>query len=306
MTGSSDEPVDKRLEAIRETLLGIANGSFATRAPRTFAGDPWDVLAFLANSTADEVEGLLAELKHERSELQRAQQQLVETEKLAALGRLAAGVAHEMNQPLTVVRTALDLLQRHPDKTVRDQATTLDLIGNAAIHMSRVVDSVRGFAVGAPSKVPAQISPLAPVRGAEQLLRPRFRDLRVHFKVIASEPLPLVVADEDRLRQVFVNLLMNACDAVEDRAGASISVEAVATAAALTYRVCDDGPGVPEHIQARLFEPFFSTKDVGHGMGLGLSVAKGVVADHGGDLSYESGAGGGACFTVTLPRSGAQ
>jgi len=290
---------------LTQTLLGVANATFETRAPRSFGGDDWDVLAFLVNSTADEVQLLVGELEAEREELQLAQGRLVQSEKLAALGRLAAGVAHEMNQPLTVIASLTDLVRLDPSKSVGACEEELAMIAEAARQLSRIVDSIRTFGRSGRSRM-GSVDPVVAVRGAAQLLATRIQDHQIPFEWSVEEDLPEVVADVDRLRQVFINLIGNAVDATiaapyrERRIEVAIS----ASETHVVYSISDNGNGVSVENLPRVFEPFFSTKPVGDGTGLGLSVAHGIIIDHGGTLQYEPRSGWGATFSVCLPIHG--
>jgi C4-dicarboxylate-specific signal transduction histidine kinase len=290
------------IAAITAVLLDVASGRFDARAPRTNTGDALDVLAFLVNATAEEVATLVGELRAERDELRRAQAKLVHAAKLAALGELAGGVAHELNQPLTVILQIVELSQI-VGKPPRPE--DLELIRKAIERMARIVDGVRSFARS--SAMRAVLSPgRAPVDAALELFAEHLR--RDGVQVVASfgEGLPQVMADVDRLQQVLVNLLANARDALAERSASGeprIDVGVHASDGWLVYSVADNGPGVaPEH-QAHLFDPFFTTKDVGKGTGLGLSVSYGIVRDHGGDIAFEPGAGGGARFVLRIPAA---
>ena len=295
--------LDESLTDISEVLVAMANGSFEVRAPRDESGDTVDVLAFLVNSTADEVQGLVQQLELEQDKLRRTQRQLVESEKMAALGRLAAGVAHEINQPLTVILYLLDAMRESEDGPRGAQRAARDQIDEAAEQISRIVDGVRTF--GRPAALRLISTPaLAALSSAERLLRAEPLDTRLGISVAAEANLPLIAADDDRLRQVFLNLLRNAREAVQasDSSEPQIVVRVRALDHEVEFAVEDNGPGVPENDRKRLFEPFFSTKD-SLSMGLGLSVSLGIVGEHNGRLFYEPREQGGSRFVVRIPRS---
>jgi C4-dicarboxylate-specific signal transduction histidine kinase len=298
------EDEGSRVAEITRTLLGIANASFDHRAPRSYDGGRWDVLAFLVNSTADEVSRLVSELASERRELERTQSRLLQAEKLAAVGRLSAGVAHEMNQPLTIISSLVGLIATRPEATVAEREPELALIADAARHMSRIVDSVRTFGRGASGPrlpVPAR----AAVDSAAALLSPRLRDAGVALAWDVEPDLPLVAGDVDRLRQVFLNLLGNAVDAL--RAAGSdaprIQVRVAFAGGFVRFVIEDNGPGIDPRDLVHIFEPFFSTKPTGEGTGLGLCIALGIVTDHGGTLEFQPVPTGGSRFVVRIPAA---
>jgi histidine kinase len=288
---------------LTHVLLAVAQGDFSARVERDYSGDAVDVLAFLVNSTAAEVGELIRALRAEKEELQRTRDQLVLGAKLAALGELAAGVAHELNQPLTAVQMLLDMVRLHPDDRVGDHEADFQTMIEATRRMARIVDGVRTFGRSGEHRI-APVPADRPVRQALGLLSESLQRQGVDVECRIGDDLPDIVADADRLHQVFVNLLINARDALKSAPpgdGARVLVEARADAGTVSYAVQDNGPGVsPAHTQ-RIFDLFFTTKEVGEGTGLGLSVSHGIVADHGGRLYYEDAPGGGARFVVEVP-----
>lgn len=299
-----DLPEDdgERIAALTHALLGIARGTFDDPSPRDGSGDRWDVLSFLVNSTAEEVRVLLADLETERVERDRAHARLVEAEKLAALGLLAAGVAHEMNQPLTVIMALADLLRADPDRSPQKLEEGLAMIVEAARQMGRIVDSVRTY--GRAADVQKTVSSaLLPLEGATVLLSRSFAERGIELTWNIEDGLPRIQASVDQLRQVFINLLGNAADAVmmPDARGREVVLTISTAEGRIIYRVTDSGPGVPPDVSERLFDPFITTKPVGQGTGLGLSVAMDIVKNHGGKLAHEAPESGGASFIVNLP-----
>lgn len=291
------------LDVVTEVLIAVASGRFDVRAPRSFDGSAMDVLAFMVNATAEEVGLLVATLDREREDLQRARDQLVLAEKLAALGELSAGVAHELNQPLTVIRMITDLLRSKPNATIAECAADLATIADASRRMGRIVDSVRAFARGR-SLVVESIDPIAPVESALVLVQEANRQSGIRVDRDYQPDLPRARADADRLQQVFVNLLVNARHALESSTTTSERVIHVGIAAQgeqVVYTVEDNGPGVAAEHAGRVFDPFFTTKAPGSGTGLGLSVSHGICVDHGGSLCLEPRDPVGARFVVRIP-----
>lgn len=305
MADRSDSGIglEPALGHITEVLLSIAAGRFDARAERDYSGDALDVLAFLVNATAEEVERLVADLRHEREELSRAQQQLVQAAKLAALGQLAGGVAHELNQPLTVIRTLAQLIAEHGSRQVADHAADLELIGKAAERMGHIVDNVRTFARQS-SFARRPVPPADALDDALELVSEQIKQHGIQLDVAIERDLPRVLADTERLAQVFVNLLSNARDALDELsadAPRAIGVHVRQDEAHVVYTIEDSGNGISDEHAAQVFEPFFTTKQPGKGTGLGLSVSQGIVAEHEGELSCERAPGGGARFIVRIP-----
>jgi len=293
------------IEDLAEVLIRVASGDLEARAPRTGSGDPLDVLAFMINATVEELGYLVDELRHERDELRQAQEQLVHAARLSALGQLAGGVAHELNQPLTAIRMLVGpgrarMRAGGPGLGLDE----LDMLSEAARRMGSIVDGVRTFA-RQETTGSGSFRADAPVRDALRLLEPSLRWDGISVEAELPEDPPVIPGNADRLQQVLVNLVANARDALlgmrRDPPG-RVLLECRVDEAAAVYTVEDDGRGVPDEIRGRIFDPFFTTKEVGAGTGLGLSVSYGIVREHGGSLVHERAAGGGARFVVRLPR----
>jgi len=290
------------LDNITQVLVRLAGGDFEARAPRDYSGDPWDVLAFLVNATSEEVAHMVADLQSQRLELELARAQLVQAEKLAALGQLAGGVAHELNQPLTAILALTELLleQERPRPLERQD---LELISTAASKMGRIVSAVRAFGRESPLS-PKPIDVRLPVEDALTLMTEALRAADVDVELEPSPAVPLVLGDRESLEQVFINLIANAKDAVEGAVSVGdrrIAIHIAGSDDEVSVAVADNGPGVAPEVVSRIFDPFFSTKPVGRGTGLGLSISHGIVQKHGGSLRYQRASLGGACFTVVLP-----
>jgi PAS domain S-box-containing protein len=236
--------------------------------------------------------------------LRMAQQQVVHTSKLAAMGELGAGIAHELNQPLAGIKMIVSLMQRHPERSVGDYAEELRLVREQVDRMASIVDNMRGFARKS-DFAPEAIGAREPVDGALTLMGEQLRLAEVEVVQEGPPVLPSVLADRVRLQQVFLNLLTNALQAVE--AGA-VSAPRITLAARgvddfVEYEVSDNGPGVPADVAARIFDPFFTTKPAGVGTGLGLSLVLTIVREHGGSVRHETPAQGGARFVVRVPAA---
>ena len=296
--------VAHNLERITEVLVSVANGRFDVRAPRTHSGDPWDVLAFLANETSEEVKCLLEQVHQERRDLEEAQEKLHESEKLAALGELAGGVAHELNQPLTVMQTLAELLLEKPGKTIEERRREIELILAATKRMGRIVSAIRTFGRQAPFNF-EHLDLRVPISEALSLLQDPLRSAAIEVKFTAPDTVPKIRGDSEALQQVFINLLSNAKDILEElplEELRRVVISLEERGGNVTVRVFDNGPGVPQSAVERIFDPFFSTKSVGRGTGLGLSISHRIVAEHGGSLRYTVGPLGGACLLIEFPQ----
>lgn len=238
----------------------------------------------------------------ERSrEIQAIQAQLMQSEKLASLGKLAAGVAHEINNPMTGILTNASLLLEDlpPDDPRREDLQT---IVNETIRCRRIVKGLLDFARQTrPEKKRVSVNDI--LRNSLSLLRNQasFRNIEI---VEELDPfLPEISADPNQLQQVFVNILINASEAMAS--GGEIRVEtrrADREGNFVEVSIADNGPGIPPEAKTKLFDPFFTTKSTG--TGLGLAVSYGIVQSHGGTIEVESEPGHGATFRVRLPVSG--
>jgi C4-dicarboxylate-specific signal transduction histidine kinase len=232
-------------------------------------------------------------------ELQMAQTRIVQTEKLSALGRLAAGIAHEINNPLTGALCYVDYAcQKATEPTVKEVLGKAD---QALQRLGKTVRNMLAFARQTPETALRPVDLRQVVNDALQLLSVDLRHRQITVDVDLPESLPRVFGSHDGLQQVFVNLLMNARDAIADNEIREIRVRAAVREAGIEIAVSDSGPGISARIREQIFDPFFTTKPVGTGTGLGLSISRSIVAGCGGTLVCDSIAGHGATFRVTLP-----
>ena len=223
---------------------------------------------------------------------------LIQIEKSAALGRLAAGAAHELNNPLTAVLGFAQILREEiQDETARED---LERIIRGALRARRIVQNLLAFA--------RQESPVRTRTDVNETLRTSLEELSdriVHANVDVitelQEGLPNLWADARQLKVVWDNLIKNACQAMEPQGGGRLFIRTELLDDVVRVLVRDTGPGIPMAYLGRIFDPFFTTKDVGKGVGLGLSLCKGIVEAHGGQIWAESTEGEGAAFIVELP-----
>jgi PAS domain S-box-containing protein len=236
-----------------------------------------------------------------------AEAQVVQAAKLATLGEIATSVAHELNQPLNVIRMAAGNVMRRLEKGSADAAylsEKLERIASQTARAAAIIDHMRMFGRKAEAQ-PAELDPGDTVRDAVQLMSEQLRLAEIEVSVDIPETCRPILGHRVQMEQVLLNLLSNARDAIEGNHGERKITLAVDDTAADTVRIVvgDTGGGIPDEAMARLFEPFYTTKKTGEGTGLGLSVSYGIVRDMGGMIAAEN-AEGGARFTVTLPIAG--
>jgi signal transduction histidine kinase len=264
-------------------------------ARRVSAGD-LDVPALQRNASGDEIAQLTDDFNRMTASVKHQRDQLVSQEKLATVGRLAAGVAHEVGNPLAAVLGYVDLLL-HDEPGGSEQRSTLERIRKETDRIRVIVSDLLEYS--RPVKDAVEPVPLAEAVDATlSLLRPqaRFRGIEV-IQTIASE-LPAVAASASRLQQVLVNLLLNSADAMNGVG--RITITGRRDGAQLVLDVTDTGPGVASADRSRIFDPFFTTKEPGQGTGLGLAISRSIVEAFGGSLILAETTAG-ATFSVRLP-----
>lgn len=275
--------------SVKDRVLGVL--VLARRRPEPFGEGEISLLSAIGAQL-----GVAAENARAAAELARTQAQLVQRERLAALGELAAVVAHEVRNPLGVIFNSLGALRRQV-RTDGDAPMLLQIVGEEADRLNRMVGDLLDFArPSKPSIRPEPIphlldqvvsSALATAGGASAV--------RVAREV--DDGLPPVPVDARQLRQALLNVVLNALQAMPG--GGTLTVRARREGRLVCLELADTGPGVPPHLRQRIFEPFFTTRATG--TGLGLAVVRRVAADHRGTVSVENGPGGGAVFSLRLP-----
>ena len=247
-------------------------------------------------------DGRMVVYARENTAERRMRETMRQTEKLVAVGKLAAGLAHEINNPLGVIACYAELLRQ---SLVDPQALDdLAVIERHAVMAKKVLRDLLDFARPRPATPgPCDLGQL--LASLSRIFEVQAQARRARLVTRADAPLPLAKADPSALEQVLSNLLLNALDAIEPGRG-EIVIEAAAgpDGASAVLRVMDNGPGIPAEDISRIFDPFFTTKEAGRGSGLGLAVCYGLLRDMGGSIEAENNQPSGAVFTVTLPACG--
>lgn len=253
-----------------------------------------------------QLERELAERRRAEEEVTRQREALHQSEKLNALGTLLAGVAHELNNPLSVVVARASLLEEiGVDQSSRGSIVK---IRQAAERCARIVKTFLAMArQQAPERSSTQVETV--LRGTLEVMDYGLRSTGVRVVKALSEDTPPILADADQIAQVFSNLVVNAQHALADSIGdrtIRLTTRHDADAGEVVVTVEDSGPGVPEAVRSRIFDPFFTTKPMGAGTGIGLSVSRGIVESHGGRIDVGASELGGAAFVVRLPVAGGE
>jgi len=246
---------------------------------------------------SEELQASHKELALTNKELRQTQEQLIRTEKLAAIGQLASGVGHELRNPLGAIKNAVFYIRRRIVKT--DLATTeprmlefLDIMDGEVDAANKVISDLLGFSrVAKPT-----VSPVSITGVIEDALKHTPLPENVDLARDIDGNLPMVRVDADQIQQVFINIILNALQAMTE--GGRLNIRARSKGGFVEVEFTDTGSGIPESVIDKIFDPLFTTK--AKGVGLGLSVCKGILERHGGDIQVESEVGKGTTFTVSL------
>jgi PAS domain S-box-containing protein len=302
-----DNPVGRSIEAVYAD-----NPVMAERLRQALAGDRTSWQAEVAGAALEahcsplrdhggQIVGLIG-IAMDQTDRVRMQAQMVQSEKLAALGQLVAGVAHEINNPLAAISGHAQLMEVSSDPGVRDDARTIRKMADRA---TRVVRSLLTFARGHESATRQRRTLRAMAEETLELFTHPLRkaEVQLHCEYGIGGIEPLVAVNGNQIQQIILNLVTNAEHAVRGRHPDNryITIQTLIEEGEGVLRVADNGSGIPGHLLSRIFDPFFTTKDTGEGTGLGLSICHGIAQAHQGKLEVESVEGVGTTFSLRLP-----
>ena len=291
--------VGRPLQTMLQMTRRIGAGDFTCQLHLPGRSELTD-LALAMNSMCGDLETARVSLEAESEARLEALDQLRHAERLAMLGRIASGLAHELGTPLNVVAGRAKMIgsgDLKPDEVGKSAR----IIREQAERMTGIIRQLLDFARRPRSQF--QVQSLEPiVEAVVQMLTPTARTAGVELIIEKSDSVPGARVDRNQLEQVVLNLVMNAIQAMPDGGRVRLGLETASEA--VTLLVADDGLGMDASQQEQIFEPFFTTKAAGEGTGLGLSIVKGIVEEHGGRISVQSAPAAGTTFTIELPGEG--
>jgi len=288
----------------KDGILGILQAEMYSKSIG-FTREDLELMTTICNQVAVAIENatLINDLKNANDTLTRQQQQLIEAEKLSALGQLAAGVAHEINNPMTSILGYAELttktLRGDPDaSTLKQCAENLDIVEGEAHRCAAIAQTLLQF--GRKGPVLKELTSINEVLDRSIAIARFHLNPKIKLDTTFTPELPRIVADGQQLQQVFLNLIINARDAMEQGGTLSITSNQVEDDW-VRVQVSDTGCGIPKDKLNDIFKPLYTSKEEGKGTGLGLSVSQDIIDDHNGTIDVSSKPGDGATFTITLP-----
>ncbi len=282
--------ISRPLQRITLAAVQVADGAYGTEVDLRQSNDEIGVLA-------DSFNEMSRKMASDIERLRELSNQLVRTEKLAAMGTLSAGVAHEVNNPLASISSLIQMMQA---KTDLDENTRekLILISTQIRRITQVTKDMMDFARVRPAaKSPVNVNEVIATALRLASFDKSFQKLLVEKHL--DENLPEIFADADQLQQVFLNLFLNARDAMPE--GGELQIETAQIFDEIQIRIADSGNGIEQKDLKKIFDPFFTTKAAGKGTGLGLAVCYGIITAHGGRVEVSSNGENGTLFTIFLP-----
>ena len=282
--------ITRPLERLSNAVRKIAKGDFDVN----IAIKSRDEIGMLSNSFNE----MASELKQRESSLKAAQDALVQSEKMAAIGTLSAGLAHEVKNPLSAVLGYAQLSKRKLDQP-EALLKNLDIIEHETKRCNEIISNLMQFSRQEKGEF-VQITVNEVVSKSMTIVDHQLSLKNVRIESELADDIPQITGNANQLQQVLMNLMINAQHAIGDDGG-TITLATFVRDESVTITVSDTGPGVPAEIRAKIFEPFFTTKPAGQGTGLGLSVTYGIIKDHGGEITVERADTGGAKFVIVLP-----
>ncbi len=293
--------VTRRLRELRDSVEAVGRGDFSRRVEVRYQDECGD-LALAFNQMTENLRQSRTQLEDTFQRLKTTQAQLIQSEKLSGIGEFVAGVAHELNNPLTTVTGFAELLKQQAGSDPTQQRY-LDLICKSAQRCHKIVQALLSFARRhQPERKAVSLNAL--VESALEIVAYPLRTSNIEVRTRLAPDLPPAWADPHQIQQVLLNLINNARQAIESHAPRGwIQITTQACGERLRLSVQDSGPGIaPEHLP-KIFNPFFTTKEVGKGTGLGLSLCYGIIQEHGGTIQAISPPGQGATFLIELPAA---
>lgn len=282
--------ISRPLQRITVAAVQVTRGSYGTEVDLRKSNDEIGLLA-------DSFNEMSRKMASDIDSLKRMNEQLMRTDRLAAMGTLAAGVAHEVNNPLAAISSLIQMM-RSNDVSDDDTKEKLDLISTQISRITRVTKDLTDFARSRPAaKTAVDINAVIMSSLRLASFDESFQKLKITTKL--DEHLPDIFADGDQLQQVFLNLFLNARDAMPF--GGEIIINSTLDGNDVLILISDNGTGIDNDIVKQAFDPFFTTKPAGKGTGLGLAVCYGIITAHGGRIEIVSNEGVGTTFIVSLP-----
>ena len=290
--------VTEPLRQLRDSAEAVGRGDFSRRMDIQ-STDELGELAAVFNQMTDNLQKSRAQLEKTVEVLRATQAQLSHSEKLSAVGEFVAGVAHELNNPLTALIGYAELLQM--SEVTDDDRSSLKRISSSAERCHKIVQSLLSFArQHPPERKLANVNAL--VEAVIEILIYELRTNNIKMEKELSPQLPRLLLDPHQIQQVFLNIVNNARQAIEaHRPGGLIRITTGVVGQQVRITFQDDGPGISQENLAKIFNPFFTTKPVGKGTGLGLSLSYGIIQEHGGSITAASKVGHGTTFIIELP-----
>jgi len=265
---------------------------------KDFGLDDIEFLSILASQIAVAIENarLYEAEKMATKQLRSAQQQLVDSERLVAVGEMSARVAHEVNNPLSIIKNYLLLIKRTVGQNV-EAGNYLEIVGQEIDRIAHIVKELLDF--HRPARDHSEIVDIVKIVNDVLTLMDRRMETQV-IELIKKfdNDCPMFKGSSENIKQVVLNIIINACDAMSE--GGKLRIEIINGKKELILKFCDTGPGIPAEIIPRIFEPFFTTKHSGEGTGLGLAVCYGIIRRHKGSITYRN-TKEGSCFEIRLP-----
>ncbi|NGZ97435.1 MAG: hypothetical protein CV089_15175 [Nitrospira sp. WS110] len=284
-------------ERIHELLEGMQAVPVSEDKIVRLDGTSMDVEVSATRFTDEEGPAILVMLR-DVSERKRLQEQLRRTERIAELGTLASGMAHEIGTPMNVILGRAEyLMDRVTEEPIKKGLHT---IVTQVERITKVMNQLLSFARRkTPERRPLDLQKA--IEESVEIFRERLAKNRIHVEMDLVDPCPLVLGDADQMNQVLINLIVNAVHAMPD--GGTLSIGLAREKDFVKLTVADTGHGIPHDVVKKIFEPFFTTKEFGKGTGLGLTVVKGIIEEHQGSIAVESEEGKGTTFRILLPKS---